>query len=300
MNILSRSVQTILLVLCLLTGTCLAADITTHELETELVPAPAQYDVLLPSDYTSSGKTYPLFLWLHGGGGPDGHLQSITPLLESMWSDGTLSELVVVTPHAGEYPNNYLDFADGSQRWESFITGELLDHLRDTYRIADDNSGTFIGGVSMGGLGSLRLGLKHLDTFSAIIAFEPQIRDSFDVPDFYEVDQAFHDRNQPANLVRDNTDAIRNSGIQIYFEVGSEDSLEFFLGANFLHNILFERQIRHEYRYVSGADHVGDSFAWRYPDGMAFLNRVINPPPHDPAAAAFRRAMENFDPANRN
>ena len=235
MRALPRSALLSLGVLCLQGGVSQAQEITTHELETPLVPSPAQFDVLLPPSYGSGEQTYPLFLWLHGGG-PDGHLEGIASLLESMWSEGTLSEMVVVTPHAGNYPNNYLDFADGSQRRETFIGGELLDHLRATYRVATDRNGTFVGGVSMGGLGSLRLGLKHLDTFAAIIAFEPQIRDSFVVPDYYDVNQAFHDLNHPANIVRDNADAVRDSDIQIYFEVGSEDTLEFFLGANFLHN----------------------------------------------------------------
>ena len=258
--------------------------VVTEQFESELVSNPAQYDVLLPPSYADSDKTYPLLYWLHGGGGPEmpaNFLGLMEPRLTTRWAKGTLTEMVVVTPHCGVFPNNYLDFPDGSRHWESFVARELLNHLRSTYRISRERSGTFIGGVSMGGLGSLTIGLKHLDTFSAIIAFEPQIAPTFEKPDGYPefYTKSFHDQNQPANIVRDNPDPIRASGVQIYFECGSKDELGFFVGTNLLHNTLLEKSIHHEYKYVCGAGHVDESFDWRIPDGLAFLERVINPPP---------------------
>ena len=109
----SRAVVTVVLALCLQAGVSGAQEITVHEIDTALVPSPARFDVLLPPSYGAGEQAYPLFLWLHGGDGPEGHLESIAALLDSMWAEGTLSEMVVVTPHAGTYPNNYLDFADG-------------------------------------------------------------------------------------------------------------------------------------------------------------------------------------------
>ena len=268
-------------------------------LETELVPSPARYSILLPPSYESGDKTYPLLFWLHGGSGYNGHLARTAPLFKKMWEEGTLSELVVVTPHAARHPANYMDFKDGSQRWESFITGELLAHLRAKYRISKERSETFISGISMGGLGSLRMGLKHLDTFGAIVAFEPQIVPIFDLKEEMEsepsgklgnpINKAYWVANNPAAIVRDNAEEVKRSGIKIYIEVGSEDVFEFHRGTHFLHKALYERGIRHEYRYVYGADHVGASLRWRYRDGLTFLNRVINPPPPDPAVEAFRK-----------
>ena len=260
-------------------------------LKTELVPSPARYSVLLPPSYESGDKTYPLLFWLHGGSGHYGFLEGTSGIFRGMWEEGTLSELVVVTPHAGRYPANYLDFQDGSQKWESFITDQLLNHIRDKYRVSKDRSGTFIGGISMGGYGSLKMGLRHLDTFGAIVAFEPMIEPTFEAEEGSPVDKAFWAANNPATIVRDNADAVRASGIKIYIEVGSEDVFEFHRGTSFLHRALYEREIRHEYRYVYGADHVGATLPGRFRDGLAFLNRVINPPPPDPEAANFRRLV---------
>jgi len=280
-----------------------AEGIHSGTLETQLVPSPARYTVLLPEGYESGDKTYPLLFWLHGGGGDSGFLQRTAPLFKAMWKEGTLSELVVVTPDAAGYPASYMDFKDGSQQWESFITGELLAHLRNKYRVSKERSSTFIGGISMGGFGSLKIGLKHLDTFGAVVAFEPMIEPAYEWEDGREedentrrilgspIDKTWWAANNPATIVRDNTDAVRASGIKIYIEVGSEDVYEFHRGTSFLHHALYERGIRHEYRYVYGADHVGASLKWRYRDGFAFLNRVINPPPPDAEVENFRKLI---------
>lgn len=288
-----------------------ADDIVTRTLETELVPSPVTFSVLLPPSYSTSQPSYPLLLWLHGGSGDHRALHGSAPIFRSMWSDGSLSEMVVVTPTATQ--SQYMDYQDGSQRWETFILKELLPYMRANFRIASEKGETFIGGASMGGMGALMIGLKHLDTFGAIIAYEPYIDPAYEWKDakaggtnmFYKagdpvrqhgnpIDEAHWAANNPASIVRDNAESIRLSGIQIYIEVGSEDVLGLFRGTEFLHRALYERRIVHEYRYVAGGDHVGNSFAWRTPDGLAFLNRVMEVPEPDPALKGFRAWAEGF------
>ena len=283
--------------------------IVTETLATKLVPGPVTFSVLLPSSYASSGEVYPLLISLHGGDGDHRALHASAPVFKKMWAEGALPEMVVVTPTATQ--SGYLDYRDGSQLWETFITGEFLAHLRSNYRVSKERKGTFIGGVSMGGGGSLMIGLKHLDTFAAIVAYEPFVDAAYTWQDakprnmFYAagdpvdrfgdpIDEVHWASNNPATIVRDNADAIRASGIQIYIEVGSEDALDHDKGTEFLHRTLFDHNIRHEYRYVYGADHVGASMARRVPDGLTFLSRVVNPPPPDPVAEAFHDWADAF------
>jgi S-formylglutathione hydrolase len=77
-------------------------------------------------------------------------------------------------------------------------------------------------------------------------------------------------------------------------ECGTEDCLYLYHGAEFLHRILFDRGIRHEYRLVRGADHVGWTLWPRFVDALAFLGRVLNPPPPDETLAPFRRRVEEM------
>jgi S-formylglutathione hydrolase len=73
----------------------------------------------------------------------------------------------------------------------------------------------------------------------------------------------------------------------------------FFLhhGTEFVHRILFDNGISHEYRLVRGAEHVGPSIAPRFLDAMGFFGRVLNPPTHwtdAPAVQQSRNRVDNF------
>ena len=46
----------------------------------------------------------------------------------------------------------------------------------------------------------------------------------------------------------------------------------------FVHRVLFDAGISHEYRLVKGADHVGASLAPRSLDAFAFIGRQLDPP----------------------
>ncbi|MHA2180663.1 MAG: alpha/beta hydrolase-fold protein [Promethearchaeota archaeon] len=269
-------------------------NIKTFQIETKLVPSPIQYDVLFPKSYDTSNEKYPLMLFLHGGGPlRHQHLKNTGSGIWEMWEQNIVPEMVVVTPLCARC--FYMDYKDGSERWESFIIDELLPHLQNKLQVATTVDNTFIGGISMGGMGSLRMGLKNIDKFGAIVAFEPgiepafewqevEIEDKFYRPEWlYErifgnpFDDMYWNKNNPAYIVRENTDKIRESGIKLYVEVGTEDTLGLYRGAEFLHRLLFDNKIRHEFRYVYGADHIGASMRERLINGFSFLSRIITP-----------------------
>lgn len=309
-----RWIQSSAFALTLLFAACAkptwAGRIIEESLETNLVPSPAQIAVLLPDGYENSGKTYPLLVWLHGGGGDLNFLKNQAAGFQERWDSKAAPEMVVVTPNAGR--SFYMDYKDSSQKWETFIVTQLLDHMRKTYRVTKDPKLTFIGGISMGGMGSLRMGLKYLDKFGAIAAMEPGIEPTFAYKDikledrfwrsqelFEEkygkpVDEAYWAANNPATIVRDNPARVRESGIAIYIEVGTEDAFGLDRGTEFLHRVLYDNGIRHEYRYVLGADHVGATMGPRIADAMAFLNKVVNPPGPDPQVEALKRQIQTW------
>ena len=107
-------------------------------------------------------------------------------------------------------------------------------------------------------------------------------------------DEAYWAANNPATIVRDNAEAVKASGIAIYIEVGSEDAFGLDRGTDFLHRTLYENGIRHEYRYVYGADHVGNSMNARIRDGLAFLQRITTPPLPDPQLDALRKRIDDW------
>ena len=138
------------------------------------VPGEVLCFALLPPQYDEYAEPLPLVLSLHGGGGSRDQLKGQQPRMEEIWTEGSLSPMVIVTPTVGPR-STYMDFKDGSQKWESFLVGPLLNQLRARFDVRTDVNGTMVTGISMGGMGSLRLAFKFPEIFGAVAALEPAI-----------------------------------------------------------------------------------------------------------------------------
>ncbi len=294
-----------------LTGMAQAAPrLETIELTSRLVPSPVKVSVLLPDGHQVSQKL-PLLLMLHGGGGDNGFLARMQPTLEAAWAAGEFPPAVVVTPDVGR--SLYMDFKDGSQKWETFLVTEMIPELRRRYGLSAERRHTLVTGISMGGLGSLRLGFDHPEVFGALAALEPgiepalafddvKLRNRFQRDDRFfagifgdPVDRDLWKRSNPANMAIANKPAILASGLAIYIEVGDRDVFHLDEGTEFLHRVLWDHGIPHEYRLVRNADHVGRTIPARMRGALRFLDReALNPPPPDPALAAARPRIERL------
>lgn len=72
---------------------------------------------------------------------------------------GKLPEFLVVAPGA---PGSWFsDSVDGSNRYESFIAGDLVRAIEATGRVVPGPSGRAITGISMGGYGAYKIALKR-------------------------------------------------------------------------------------------------------------------------------------------
>ena len=284
-----------------------ASQLIDAKMETSLVPGPAEYAVLLPDGYETSTTPFPLLLFLHGGNGDRGFLTRMRPTIDEMWSLGTLPKMVIVTPSAAR--SFYMDYKDGSQKWESFIIGPFLSHVRAKYKVSPDRSRTLVFGISMGGLGALRLGFKYPGVFAGLAALEPGIDPALkwkDVkprnrfwrpPELMETifgkpfDEVYWESNNPASIAVANAAKIRSAAPGIYIDAGDQDSFNLHEATEFLHRIMWDNQIPHEYHLVHGADHVGRTIKPRTIEALAFLSRILNPPPPDREAEALKRTL---------
>jgi len=294
---IEHSLHCVVLVLCtftVLAGAAHASELREGEVESDIVPSPVRYNILLPDGYDSAEEPFPLVLFLHGGTGDRSHLTMLRPLVDELWEDGSLPKMVIATPSVTKRCF-YMDFRDGSEKWETFLVRPFLAHLRNEYKITSDPKKTFISGISMGGQGSLRMALKYPDTFGAVAALEPGVMPVFKFKDvrpkhrFYRaenvlerafgtpIDEVYWEANNPAAIVAANAGKIRSSGLEVYLECGDEDTLWLYEGAEFLHQTLWENKIRHEYHLVRGADHLGPSLAPRLTEALKFLGRVLEP-----------------------
>lgn len=280
--------------------------LTNAEMTCPEVPRPIEYAVLRPDG--GQDRALPLLYVLHGGGGSRDYLSRVAPTIERAWADGVLPPLVAVTPTAA-HDAFLMNCHDGSERWEDALTGSFLEHVRQTHGASGERRLTLTCGPSMGGVGSLRLAFKHPDVFAAAAALAPGLQPAFDFADiaprdaFWRgpealkkafgapVDASLWRANNPSAIAHDAPDRLRDAGLAIYLECGDEDSLGTYRGAEFLHRVLFDHAIPHEFRLVRGADHVGASLPGRFLDALAFLGWALRPRPEDPALAAFHRML---------
>lgn len=283
---------------------------------TDLLPAPLEYAVLVPPDRPgpaapatspASGSPPALMYALHGGGGDRTFLSQIRPVIEQAWQTGELRPAVVVTPSADR--SFYMDSRDGRARYESAILGPLTDEVVRTWGVATERATTVALGISMGGMGVLRLGLKHPLRFAGVAALEPGIEPVLDFADIALEDRFWRDdalferiygspvdhpywrANNPASIVADDTARLVRDAPALLLECGDEDTFGLHRGTEYLHRVLYDRGIRHDYHLIRGADHLGRTLPDRFRAAVRFLGRVLDPLPPDPALDGFHRVM---------
>jgi S-formylglutathione hydrolase len=121
------------------------------------VPGPVPITYYLPKHYDAKrAEPYPLLIQLHGGGLSNKSMESMTTgeagvgkLLDQAIENGLVAPMMSVMPSAGR--SFYLNFRDGSQKWEDFVMKDLLLYMRKTFNVVQGREGTFITGISMGG-----------------------------------------------------------------------------------------------------------------------------------------------------
>jgi S-formylglutathione hydrolase FrmB len=164
-----RSVRTSLLAVVLLslaTAVLAQEPVSTVEFYSPAVDRTMKYNIVLPAEYDSSNERYPVLYLLHG------LTQNYTT-----WSGlgtpvyaGLFNDLIVVMPDGGN--SWYVNYAknEGGQRnnWEDHIVQDVVGHVDENYRTIARREGRAIAGLSMGGYGSLTLGLRHPEMFISI------------------------------------------------------------------------------------------------------------------------------------
>jgi S-formylglutathione hydrolase len=278
------------------------------------VPAPVPITYYLPKDYDAKrAEPYPLLIQLHGGGLSNKRMGDpvvgggMGGLLDQVIENGLVGPMVSVMPSAARW--FYMNFRDGSQKWEDFVMKDLLPYMRKNFNVVQGREGTFITGISMGGMGSLRMAVKYPEVFQAVASQEPAIepalayddvtlRNKFTRPDALikqiygdPIDKDYWAANNPATMIK--RDPSRILGLGIYLEAGDQDTGYWHQGTEFVHRVLYDAGISHEYRLVKGADHVGGSLVPRSLDAFAFIGRQLNPPKWiDDTALRFRATAD--------
>ena len=112
----------------------------------------------------------------------------------------------------------------------------------------------------------------------------------------HPVDEAFWQANNPGqHRHRPPAAAIAASRLAIFLDVGDLDMFHIDEGTEFLHRVLWDQRLAHEYRLLHGADHLGRSLPGRIRDALKFLDaQVLRPPPPDASYEGGKRLIDTL------
>jgi len=137
--------------------------------------------IYLPPGYdASTARRYPVVYLLHGYGitdqywtgvGVPGRVSGIDlpGAMDRAIANRTAHEMIVVMPNAytslgGSMYSSSVTTGD----WESFVADDLVAFVDSHYRTVANRMGRGLAGHSMGGYGTIRIGMKRPDVFSSL------------------------------------------------------------------------------------------------------------------------------------
>jgi enterochelin esterase-like enzyme len=218
------------------------------------------YLISLPASYAAdTTRRYPVIYFLHGGFGYQSEgAQVALPGFMAAMQAGKMPETIIVVPQAlpsGWYTNS----KDGARPVEDVLIQNLVPHIDATYRTTASANARGIDGMSMGGYGALRLGLKYLNVFGVISAVGPSITEKLsDEPeirtaDTFFGDQIYFESSGPWGIVRNNTAAITKANPAIRILGGDQDGLKAVIRK--FDQTLTSLGLNHEFTEAPGAGH---------------------------------------------
>jgi len=254
----------------------------TFSLKSSLLGREVSYRVVFPADYKkNSAKRYPVIYLLHG---LFGHFDN--------WTDKTrLAEyaapfsFIIVTPEGGD--GWYTDsVSTPNDKYESYLIRELIPEVEKKFRVDGDRSRRLIAGLSMGGYGAIKFGLKYREMFSIVGSFsgalDSPLRGQNDKNLRPSILSVFGAEDNPARKANDVFSLLRavssddlKSLPYIYLACGTEDFL--FQPNRDFDALLIEKKVPHEYRELPGT-HAWDFWDAQVQEFLRAANHRTNMP----------------------
>jgi enterochelin esterase-like enzyme len=144
--------------------------------------ADRQVTVYLPPGYAASPKKrYPVVYLLHGYTDSDDrwfgrmgkHFVNVPSAVDKAYAAGS-RELIIVMPNAyTRYQGSMYSNSAVTGDWESFVAKELVAYIDAHYRTIARREARGLAGHSMGGYGTVRIGMKYPEVFRSLYAMSP-------------------------------------------------------------------------------------------------------------------------------
>lgn len=130
--------------------------------------------VYLPPSYaTDTDRRFPVLYFLHGFGMTSERMTGFLSLDEAVDTAiaGGAREMIVVIPDAfTKYSGSMYSSSPTIGDWEGFVADDLVEYVDSNYRTIVNRDSRGLAGHSMGGYGTMRIGMKRPDRFASLYA----------------------------------------------------------------------------------------------------------------------------------
>lgn len=277
----------LLSIILLLQGTCsLAAKVDSLDIPSAAMNKTYKAAVVLPNTYSKSKAAYPVLYLLHGGGGRFSDWLRQTPDKQLLHKLADQYNLIIVTPE-GERLGGYLDSpVQPDNKFETYITQEVLTKIDNTYRTIRNRKGRIITGLSMGGHGALYLATRNpnlycaagsmsgaLDLNSGNWKITPEFAQQI-APGFTRIlgPLGSTPNHYAAHSVVNMADKMKNNDVKLIIDCGVDD---FLIEPNReLHRRLVYNKTPHDYTERPGG-HTWDYWENSLPYHVQFFQKIL-------------------------
>jgi S-formylglutathione hydrolase FrmB len=251
-----------------------------------------EFSLYLPPEYQQSERRYPVLYLLHGYTDDEtGWVQfgEVKAIADQSIAKGELTSTIIAMPDAGV--SWYVNSADGKVKFEDFMVKEFIPYIDATYKTRATKQFRAVAGLSMGGMGTCIMAMKHPDLFSAAAPLsaavwpEDEIENMSDDrwagalgPPFGKelkgkdrLTDHFKSYSPLHMVLNGNADELKK--VKYYIDCGDKDFL--IKGNMALHAALIDKKIPHEFRVREGAH---DWIYWRtaLPEVFKFITKEFH------------------------
>lgn len=143
--------------------------------------------VYLPPGYEQSGKRYPVVYFLHGYAvTADVYVNDVLKLpgsVDAAMARGARETIIVIPDAFTRFGGSFYANSPVIGNWERFIARDLVGYIDANYRTIASREGRGLSGHSMGGYGTLRVGMAYPQVFNALYAMSSgALEDSIPTP----------------------------------------------------------------------------------------------------------------------
>jgi len=138
--------------------------------------------IYLPASYkTDANRRYAVLYMLHGYTDSDAkwfgftnHWINLPAILDKAFAAGYSREMIVVMPNAyTRFQGSMYSSSVTTGNWEDFVAKELVSYIDAHYRTISERTSRGLAGHSMGGYGTMRIGMKNPEVFSSLYLLSP-------------------------------------------------------------------------------------------------------------------------------